>query len=198
MKRLVIATHNLGKSIELTDLLSMSGTEILCLKDFPWVEDIEETGKTFRENALLKAETAVNMTELPAIGDDSGMEILALDMYPGIYSARCAGEGASDEVRMQFILDKMKGIEDRRVRFNCTLCFMATPVSEPVYFEGETYGRLLTGPRGIAKPSLPFDRIFFYDKIGKTFAEMTPEEKDAVSHRGRAARKARSWLEKNL
>ena len=198
MKKLVIATHNLGKSMELIELLAMPDTKILCLKDFPWIGNIEETGKTFKENAFIKAETATKMIRLPVISDDSGMEILSLNMFPGIHSARCAGEDADDDTIMQFILDKMRGIKNRNARFRCTLCFMATPMSDPVYFESMTSGTLLTEPRGVAKASLPFDRIFLQATVKKTFAEMTQEEKNTMSHRGRAARKAKTWLEKNL
>jgi len=198
MKRLVIASHNLGKLIELKELLAIPGIDILCLKDFPWIGDIEETGQTLYENAFIKAQAATELTGLPSIGDDSGVELYALDMFPGIYSARCAGENASDAERMELILEKMRGIANRRAQFRCVLCFMESKTAQPVYFEGITYGNILESPLGISKPSLPFDSIFFHVALNKTFAEATQAEKDLVSHRGRAAREAKEWLEKNL
>lgn len=197
MKELVIATRNVGKSMELGKLFSLSNVKLLCLNDFPWIGDIEETGETLHENAFIKTKIVSILTGLPTIGDDSGMEIYALNMFPGIYSARCAGNGATDETRRQFILDKMENISDRRVRFRCVLCFIRKDI-EPQYFEGITNGKLLKEARGSCKPGLPYDSIFFHKELNKTFAEATQGEKGSVSHRGRAAKEAKKWLEKNL
>ena len=196
MKQLIVATHNIGKMVELFGMLSLPDIEVKCLKDFPSIGDIEETGMSLRENAYIKAYETFRHTELPSLGDDSGLEIHELGKYPGIYSARCAGENAGDFARMQHILNKAKDIKDRSAQFRCVICFVNG--LRKVYFEGIVHGTIVTMPRGRPKKGLPFDAIFMPVGQDKTFAEMTQAEKNVISHRGKAIMKAKKWLVKNF
>jgi len=202
MMKIILATHNKGKAVEMAKMLAVPGVELVTAGELG-LPDVEETGSTFRDNALLKASAAADAAKMPAIADDSGMEILALDGWPGIYSARCAGEGASDAERRAFVLGKMDGIEDRRIRFVSVMTLVhpwqlpsgTLNACAPTLFTGICDGEMTMEPRGTHKPGLPYDPIFFSPELGKTFGEATEEEKASVSHRGRSGEQMRKYLE---
>jgi XTP/dITP diphosphohydrolase len=187
--RLVLSTRNPHKVKELGVLFGPH--EVLPLPDD--VKLPPETGETFEENALIKARAARDATGLPAVADDSGIEAAALDGAPGVRSARYAGENATDEENLAKLLREVPPDGDTRVRYVCVIAY-ATPEGEERVFEGRSEGTLTHEPRGSGgfgyDPAfVPADR---HD--GRTMAEITPEEKDAISHRGRAARAFVAWL----
>jgi XTP/dITP diphosphohydrolase len=194
--KLLIATRNPGKIIELNELFSMPGVHIHSFSEFPDVKDIEETGHTFEANAMQKAVYAAVETGLPAIADDSGFQIHGLGGFPGILSARCAGENATDREKVEFVLEKAKELKDRSASFRCVMYYYDSSSGEAAVFTGECKGTLLTEPVGIAKPRLQYDTIFLCDGMDRAFSQISEEEKAAVSHRGIAARKAKEFLEK--
>jgi XTP/dITP diphosphohydrolase len=189
--KLVLATRNDHKLREFREALP--GLEIVPLPDD--VELPPETGDTFAENALEKARTAHRATGLPAIADDSGIEAAALGGRPGVRSARYAGENATDEQNLQKLLDEVGAAgEDRRVAYVCALVHVAEDGGEWL-FECRCSGQLATEPRGTG--GFGYDPAFIPDDYddGRTMAELTPDEKHAISHRGRAAKAFRDWLE---
>ena len=193
MKQMVIATGNAGKVREYKEMLEPLGYEVKCLKDFPPVEIIEN-GKTFEENALIKARTLFEHTHIPCIADDSGLEIEALDHAPGIYSARWLGENTSYDVKNATILDLLKDKEDRRARFVCVIALVNA--EEEVTFRGDLYGEIALEARG--QNGFGYDPVFFLPERGCTSAELSPEEKNEISHRGKALRMMRDILEKEI
>jgi XTP/dITP diphosphohydrolase len=189
--KLVLATRNDHKLREFREALPRM--EILPLPDE--VELPPETGETFADNALAKARTAHTATGLAALADDSGIEAAALDGRPGVRSARYAGEGATDEQNLQKLLDEVAAAGgDRRVAYVCALVHV-TGEGEEWLFEQRCTGRLATEPRGSG--GFGYDPAFIPDDYDdeRTMAELTPDEKHAISHRGRAARAFREWLE---
>jgi XTP/dITP diphosphohydrolase len=189
--KLVLATRNDHKLREFREALP--GIEIVPLPDE--VELPPETGETFAENAVEKARVAHAATGLPAIADDSGIEATALDGRPGVRSARYAGENATDEQNLQKLLDEVGAADgDRSVAYVCALVHV-TEDGEEWLFEQRCTGQLATEPRGDG--GFGYDPAFIPDDYdnGRTMAELTPEEKHAISHRGRAARAFRDWLE---
>jgi XTP/dITP diphosphohydrolase len=190
----VFATHNRDKFYELEQLFEVEGIEYIPAAVFD-IDEIEETGKTFKENAILKARCVAEQTGYLAIGDDSGMELPALGGYPGLFSARCAGENATDEDRRQHILQKMAGIEDRRVSFVCALALVRPDdLDHPICFTGQCHGELLNEARGEADEGLQYDSLFYDLDLRKTFAEIPKEHKHLLSHRGRAANQMKTYL----
>jgi XTP/dITP diphosphohydrolase len=189
--KLVLATRNDHKLREFREALP--DVEILALPEE--VELPPETGETFAENALEKARAAHAGTGLPSIADDSGIEAAALGGRPGVRSARYAGEDASDEENLQKLLDEVAAAgDDRSVAYVCALVHV-TADGEEWLFEHGCNGQLATEPRGDG--GFGYDPAFVPDDYddGRTMAELTPEEKHAISHRGRAARAFRDWLE---
>lgn len=193
--KLLIATRNPSKAVELKRLLNISSAEIHFMSEFLNIPDVEETGKTFEENALLKAKYAAEQTGMPAIADDSGLQVYELGGFPGVKSARCAGEGASDDEKVAFVLEKAKTLEDRSASFICVMCYYNPVRITYEMFRGECKGELLMEPVGIAKPNLQYDRIFFSHELGKTFSQVNDDVKGTVSHRGKAAEMARKYIE---
>ena len=188
--RLVLSTRNAHKVREFAGLLD--GLDVVPLPDD--VELPPETGETFAENALVKARTAAAATGGPAIADDSGIEAVALDGRPGVRSARYAGEHATDEENLQKLLDEVGAAGgDRSVAYVCALVHV-TDDGEEWLFEHNCTGRLATEPRGDG--GFGYDPAFLPDDVadGRTMAELTPDEKHAISHRGRAAHAFRDWL----
>lgn len=186
--RLVFATRNRGKLSELRQLLALDGVEVLSLDDLP-VPEIEEDGATFAENALLKARGVMEATSLPALADDSGLEVDALDGAPGVHSARYAGPGASDADRVELLLENLRGVppERRTARFRCAVAFVdPRDPGSPRLHEGSCEGRILDQPRG--EGGFGYDPVFYVEELGCTFAEARPEDKNRLSHRGRAMR----------
>jgi XTP/dITP diphosphohydrolase len=188
---ILLATTNLGKISELEQILGYQGIKVIGLGDTAVPEDIE-TGSTFAENALLKVRYFHSRSGLLTIADDSGLEVEALGGRPGIYSARYAGPGASDQDRIIKLLDELKeiGPERRGARFVCAAAVVWAG-GEKV-FTDEAQGLILAAPRG--RGGFGYDPVFCYPPLAKTFAELEPAEKAAVSHRGRAFRRMVRWL----
>ncbi|MDF7680535.1 XTP/dITP diphosphatase [Enterobacteriaceae bacterium ESL0689] len=186
MQKVVLATSNPGKIRELDSLLAAVGIDIVAQSDLG-VDSAEENGLTFIENALLKARHAAEITGLPAIADDSGLAVAALGGAPGIYSARYAGENASDQQNVQKLLTALQDVPDnqRQAQFHCVLVYLrhaSDPV--PIVCHGVWQGsitRQMSGNGGFG-----YDPIFFVPSAGKTAAELSREEKSAISHRGQA------------
>ena len=181
--RLVLASRNHHKLRELSELMRPHELEPLPAG----VELPPETGRTFADNALIKARAAAEATGRPALADDSGIEAAALGGAPGVRSARYAGEGASDEDNLHKLLREVPAGGDRRVSYACVLAY-AEPGGRQELAEARCHGRLATEPRGSG--GFGYDPAFLPDDIedGRTMAELEPREKDAISHRGRAAR----------
>ena len=186
MQKVVLATGNPGKVRELADLLAAFGLDIVAQTELG-VESAEETGLTFIENAILKARHAAQITGLPAIADDSGLAVDALGGAPGIYSARYAGEDASDQQNLEKLLDALQDVPDdrRQAQFHCVLVYVrhaADPT--PLVFHGSWEGVITRTAAG--NGGFGYDPIFYVPELGKTAAELTKDEKRAVSHRGKA------------
>lgn len=192
----MLATTNTGKIRELNRILGDAGLNVVGLNQLQSLEEPEaveiETGSTFAENALLKAHYYFARTGLTTIADDSGLEVDALAGAPGIYSARYAGPDATDRDRVEKLLGELKGIEAARrgARFVCAAA-IRWDAGERVFLD-EARGRLLDHLRG--EGGFGYDPIFYYEPLGKTFAELTEEEKAIVGHRGRAFRQLTQWL----
>lgn len=193
MSEVIIATKNQGKAKEFTRMFQPLGFEVKTLLDFPDIKDVEETGTTFEENAILKAETIARLLDRMVIADDSGLAIDALEGRPGIYSARYAGEEKSDEANMNKVLEELADVADneRQARFFCALA-VASPGKETFTVSGTCEGLILREKRG--SYGFGYDPIFFAIEKGKAMAELTPEEKAQISHRANALRKLESEL----
>jgi XTP/dITP diphosphohydrolase len=186
MQKVVLATGNPGKVRELADLLSAFGLDIVAQTELG-VESAEETGLTFIENAILKARHAAQITGLPAIADDSGLAVDALGGAPGIYSARYAGEEASDQQNLEKLLAAMENVPDdqRQAQFHCVLVYLRHAEDPtPLVFHGSWEGEITRAPAGVG--GFGYDPIFAVPALGKTAAELSKAEKGAVSHRGKA------------
>lgn len=181
--KLVLASKNPHKLTELRDILSAQGVEVVLEGDVGADVDVEETGETFEENAALKAVAVMKATGLPAIADDSGLCIAALNDGPGVYSARYGGPGLTDVQRYQMVLNALRGQLDRGAKFVSCIC-CAFPNGDVVTARGECAGMIGYAPQGA--DGFGYDPIFFIPEKKKTFAQMTAEEKNAISHRGRA------------
>lgn len=176
----VLATGNPGKAREFKR--RMPEIDWVLQSDLG-IESPEETGTTFEENALLKASHAAQSTSLPVLADDSGLEVDALGGRPGVYSARFAGPDATDKDNVQRLLEELSDCENRRARFRCVLC-LVTPDAEPAYFRGKWEGEILKRPQG--RGGFGYDPVFFDPILQKSAAELEPQLKSEVSHRGRA------------
>ena len=181
--KVVLASKNQHKLVEMRDILSAQGVEVVLESDVGVDVDVEETGTTFEENSLLKARAVMEASGLPAIADDSGLSVDALNGAPGVYSARYGGEGLDDVGRYRLLLENMKGQLDRKCRFVSviTLCM---PGGDVITARGECPGTLAYAPQG--ENGFGYDPIFFVPEKKKTFAQLSPEEKNAISHRGNA------------
>jgi len=195
--KLVAATFNRDKLKELTELIQLDEIEIIPLCDFEKASPPEETGSTFRENAVIKAQYAFNLTRLPSLGDDSGLEVDFLNGEPGIYSSRFAGKDASYDDNNKKLTESLKNVpSDRRgAQFRCVTAFYAGPGRIHIE-EGICRGFITEKPAG--KGGFGYDPYFFCPQFGKTFAELTAAEKNAVSHRGEAMRKTAAYLREYL
>jgi XTP/dITP diphosphohydrolase len=186
MQKVVLATGNAGKVRELASLLSDFGLDVVAQTELN-VESVEETGLTFIENAILKARHAAKVTGLPALADDSGLAVDVLGGAPGIYSARYAGEDASDQQNLEKLLVALKDVPDeqRQAQFHCVLVYMRHAEDPtPLVCHGSWPGRITREAAG--NGGFGYDPIFFVPDAGKTAAELSREEKIAVSHRGQA------------
>ena len=183
---IVLASRNKGKVRELQELLNGLLGEVIELKSLDEVgitEEIEENGETFAENAMIKARAAAK-SGYPGLGDDSGLVVPALDMAPGVYSARYAGEHGNDAANNALLLKNMEGKRDRAAAFVCALALAFPDDSAPIRATGAVEGEILFNPRG--EGGFGYDPLFYYPPMDKTYAEMTAEEKNGISHRGKA------------
>jgi XTP/dITP diphosphohydrolase len=195
--RVVLASSNRGKLRELATLLAPLGFEVIAQSELG-VETPPETGQTFEENALLKARHAAAATGLPALADDSGIEVDAMGGRPGVYSARYAGEGASDADNLQKLLGELRDVPPgkRTARYRCVIAFAKAAADvAPTVANGTWEGTLAAGPRGSG--GFGYDPIFVPNGFTRTAAELGPEEKNSVSHRGQALRALVRALEKS-
>ncbi len=184
MKDVVLASANAGKLHELAHALAPLGWNLRLLSEFS-EEQAEETGSTFVENALIKARHASAISGLPALADDSGLAVDALGGQPGVWSARYAGEHASDADNNNKLLAALAGVSRRDAAFHCVLALVQSADDRhPVIVDGEWRGQILETPRG--EQGFGYDPLFLDPESGKASAELTPDEKRAVSHRGRA------------
>ncbi|CBJ82463.1 putative protein controls HAP (6-N-hydroxylaminopurine) mutagenesis (Ham1) [Xenorhabdus bovienii str. Jollieti] len=186
MQKIVLATGNAGKVRELADLLTDFGLDIVAQTELG-VDSADETGLTFIENAIIKARHAAAITGLPAIADDSGLSVNALGGAPGIYSARYAGIDASDRDNLEKLLEAMRDIPDekRQAQFNCVLVYLRHAEDPtPLIFHGRWSGIITHEPAG--NGGFGYDPIFYVPEFGCTAAELSHEQKSAVSHRGQA------------
>ena len=199
---LVIATTNKNKLKEFQEILKDLHIEIRSLADFGPIPVAVEDGSTFEENAYKKAHHTAKILGLPAIADDSGLVVDALKGDPGVFSARYAGDSATDENNCSKLLKELYGVKDRRAHFQCALS-IAVPSGPALTYEGSCSGIILEEKRG--ENGFGYDPLFYYEDLGKTFAEMSMSEKNQVSHRGKALAevkleiyKIKKWLEQRL
>jgi len=194
--RLVIATTNSGKMAEFRALLALRDMELLALTDFPPMPEVDESASSYADNARLKAHAAAAHTRLPALADDSGLEVDALDGAPGVRSARYAadgGRGRGDTANTALLLERMRDVADgrRTARFRC-LIVVATPEGRELIASGTCEGQIAHEPRGIH--GFGYDPVFYDPASAATFAELPPARKHAISHRARACDALRSHL----
>ena len=182
LPRLIVASNNANKLREFEAILGHC-YRIVSMREAGLDVDIEENGTTFEENAMIKAQAAAK-SGYPGIGDDSGLVVPALDMEPGIYSARYAGEHGNDAANNALLLENLKDEENRRAAFVCAFACVFPDGREPIVAEGRTEGVILKEPRG--EGGFGYDPLFYYAPFGKTFAELDGEEKNSISHRGAA------------
>ncbi|WP_086312981.1 ribonuclease PH [Enterococcus sp. 7F3_DIV0205] len=196
-KTIVIATRNPGKAKEFKRIFAEKGYSVKTLLDYPELPDVEETGKTFEENARLKAETIASILKQPVLADDSGLIVDALDGMPGIFSARFAGEPTNNAANNAKLLHELTGVpqEKRTATFHCTLVF-AAPDKNSLVVEGDWAGEIGTIPRG--DHGFGYDPLFFIPEEQKTAAELSDDRKNEISHRGKAVAKLKdqweNWL----
>ena len=192
---LVIATRNPNKKAEIKDLLADFPIQIKSLDDFGPLPGVEEDGDTFDENAYKKSSFAAKILGMPALADDSGLVVEALDGAPGVISARYAGQSASDEQRYRKLLAEMKGKTNRKATFECVIS-IAVPGGPALTYGARCEGLIAEKPAG--RNGFGYDPIFYYPPLKKTFAQLTREEKSRVSHRGKALRELRKEFDKVL
>ena len=192
-KKLLLATNNKGKAREYKSLLGGIPYRLVTMADEGITTEVSETGATFEENARLKATVLAAESGLLTLADDSGLEVDALGDEPGVLSARYAGENATDSERVDFLIKKLDGVPEnqRTARFRCVIA-IAAPDADAKICSGECPGIITTSPRGYN--GFGYDPIFYVPEFGKTMAELSSEEKNKISHRARAAEKARDYL----
>ena len=179
----VLASHNPGKIREMSAILSQYGVEVVSPRELGITVDVEETGTTFAENAMLKAKAICAAAGLPAIADDSGLCVDALNGGPGVYSARYGGEGLDDKGRYTLLLNSLRGQTTRAAHFACAIA-CAFPNGDTLTAEGRCDGTIAFAPMG--EGGFGYDPVFFVPELKKTFGQLTAEEKSAISHRGKA------------
>tara|TARA_B100000446_G_scaffold74804_1_gene70617 strand:- start:277 stop:894 length:618 start_codon:yes stop_codon:yes gene_type:complete len=192
LNTIVLATHNRDKREELQEALSEFTVKILSLNDFPFIGEIEEVGQTLLENSMIKAKTVHNLTQLPVIADDTGLEVEALNGAPGIYSARYAGEDVTYEDNVNKLLAEMENIplENRKAQFRTVISFVDK--DRELWTEGRIKG--IIGETAKGKNGFGYDPVFFVPELEKTFSELSIGEKNRISHRGLAMKKFRILL----
>ena len=193
--KMVLASKNPHKLVEMKDILGHMGVEVVLESDVGVDVDVEETGETFEANAALKAQAVAAAAGLPAIADDSGLCVTALGGGPGVYSARYGGPGLTDQERYRLVLTGLSGQLDRSAKFVSCIC-CAFPDGKVLTARGECPGTLAYAPKG--EDGFGYDPVFFVPALKKTFAELSPAEKNAISHRGNALTAFREKLEQYL
>jgi XTP/dITP diphosphohydrolase len=185
-RRLLVATRNVGKVVEFEEMLSMLDVNWLSLDDVGVTVEVEETGKTFLENAVLKAQSYAKMTGLLTLADDSGLEVDALGGAPGVFTARYGGAGLTAEQRYQYLLSQLSGVpwENRSARFRCVIAIAGKQGELLASAAGACEGVIAEGPSGSG--GFGYDPVFFLPERGRTMAELPAATKHAISHRGRA------------
>lgn len=196
-ERFVLATHNPGKLKEMAAILGQFGVEVVSPKDLGITVDVEETGTTFAENAMLKAKAICKAANLPAIADDSGLCVDALNGGPGVYSARYGGADLDDKERYMLLLNNLRGQSSRKAHFASAIACVF-PNGKTLTAEGRCDGTIAFAPMG--EGGFGYDPVFFVPEKAKTFAQLTDEEKNEISHRGKAlaifAEKLATYLKK--
>ena len=196
-EKFVLATHNPGKLREMGEILGKFGVEVVSPGDLGLTVDVEETGATFAENAMLKAKAICKVANLPAIADDSGLCVDALNGGPGVYSARYGGEGLDDRGRYMLLLNNLRGQPTRAAHFACAIA-CAFPNGKTLTAEGRCDGAIAFAPMG--EGGFGYDPVFLVPEKAKTFAQLTDAEKNEISHRGKAlaafAEKLATYLKK--
>jgi len=195
MQKLFIASRNKGKIKEIEHYLKGLNIEFSSLITTPNIPDIPETGKTFEENAFIKAKTVFDVVNIPVLADDSGLEVDHLHGAPGVHSARYAGEDSTDSENCQKLLRELEGVQQikRGARFRC--CLLLYDGVNKNYFEGISKGHIITAPRG--EGGFGYDPLFLPEGYSKTFAELDMETKNRISHRGKALKKLKEFLDKD-
>lgn len=183
--KIIAATGNKGKIKEIEKIFSDLGVSVISQKDAGVFIEPEENGETFEENALIKAREVAKFCDAYVISDDSGLCVDALFGKPGIYSARYAGDGATDEEKIKKLLSELEGVEDRSAHFETSVAFI-TPDGKEITASGKVFGHILHSP--IGDNGFGYDPVFYSDELKKSFAQASAEEKNSVSHRGRALR----------
>ncbi len=196
MKELIVASRNKGKVHEIKELLAGLPYKVTSLLDHPDLPDVVEDGKTYRANALKKAVEIARLTGQLTISDDSGLEVKALNNAPGIYSARFAGEGASEGARNQKLFKMLKDVPDskRQARYRCVIAFVDGKGRQIAVVQGTCSGMIAREERG--SNGFGFDPLFILRRYNKTFGELPPQLKAKISHRARALKKFRAIIEK--
>lgn len=197
MKEVILASSNRGKVREVQAMLQDMGMRVIPLCETGFTDEIEENGSTFAENAALKAETVRDALHKPVLADDSGLEIDCLDKQPGIYSARYLGHDTPYEVKNKMILEKLEGVaeEERSARFVCAMA-LALPDGETIITQATMEGMIGYESRG--ENGFGYDPIFYLPEFGMTSAEITPAQKNEISHRAKALRKMKEALQERL
>ena len=194
-EKFVLASHNPGKIKEMSSILARFVVEVVSPKELGITVDVEETGTTFAENTMLKAKAICAAAGLPAIADDSGLCVDALNGGPGVYSARYGGEGLDDRGRYMLLLNNMRGQTTRAAHFACAIA-CAFPNGDTLTAQGRCDGTIAFAPMG--EGGFGYDPVFFVPEKAKTFGQLTAEEKSAISHRGRALESFAAKLETYL
>ncbi|PHR29900.1 MAG: Non-canonical purine NTP pyrophosphatase [Desulfotalea sp.] len=202
LNMLVIATTNQNKLKEFKEILKDLDIEIRSLADFGPIPEVIEDGETFDDNAYKKAWQTAKVLGLPTIADDSGLVVDALDGAPGVYSARYSGENATDEENVTKLLSELKGVKNRKAHFQCVLS-IAVPSGPALTYEASCEGTIIDDKRG--DNGFGYDPIFYFEEFDKTFAQLSMEEKNKVSHRGKALAQVKAevhqikkWLDQRL
>ena len=190
---LVLATTNSGKISEFRALFNPSGIEVKTLGDFGPIPPVIEDGETFEDNAVKKAQFTARVLGFPALADDSGLSVKALGGAPGVFSSRYAGKNADDASNNRKLLAEMKDVVDRTAVFECVLA-IAVPRGPALIYEGRCEGMIAEKPSGIQ--GFGYDPLFYYPPLEKTFAQLTREEKNRISHRGKAIAELKRELDK--
>lgn len=190
LKKIIVATGNAHKLEEISKIFS--GVEVLSQKQCGFSEEVEETGATFIENALIKARAASKALKEVVLADDSGLCVKSLGGAPGVHSARYAGDHGNDKANRVLLLKNMQGVEDRTAWFECALA-LVFPDGNEITLSGKTYGKILH--EEVGEQGFGYDSLFFSDDLQKSFAQADMSEKNAVSHRGRALALLKEKLE---